>query len=96
MLLNNYHYIPLNYTLALYIDIDTLVSIPWASSTCEVFISLMNVVNGAQFSNITYLSLSYLSLSSSPAAVIVLGPRKSIHASLELQNQFSIIVLNLI
>ena len=56
----------------------------------------MNVVNGAQFSNITYLSLSYLSLSSSPAAAIVLGPRKSIHASLELQNQFSIIVLNLI
>lgn len=56
----------------------------------------MNVVNGAQFSNITYLSLSYLSLSSSPAAVIVLGPRKSIHASLELQNHFNTIVLNLI
>ena len=56
----------------------------------------MTLVNSAQFSNITYLSLSYLSIPSSPAAVIALGPRKSKYASLELQNHFNIIVLNLI
>ena len=44
MLLNNYHYILLNYTSA-----------SFAFSTCVFFISVMQSVNGAQFLNIARL-----------------------------------------
>ena len=48
-------------------------------STCVLFISLIQSVNGAQFLNVTYLML-FLPPAANSATVIV--PLKSIYASL--------------
>ena len=49
-----------------------------------LFISLLQVLNGAQFLNITplFLSSACLAAASSPAPVIVILPLTSIYASL--------------
>ena len=50
----------------------------------SLFISLLQVLNGAQFLNITplFLSSACLAAASSPAPVIVILPLTSIYASL--------------
>ena len=55
-----------------------------ALSICVLFISLVQLVNGAQFLNATPLSLSSVCLAaaSSPAPAIVNFPSKRIYASL--------------
>ena len=55
-----------------------------ALSTCVLFISLMQLVKGAQFLNATPLSLSsaYLAAASAPAPLIVIVPLTRIYASL--------------
>ena len=45
------------YSIKLYIGIT--ISISLALSTCVLFISLMQLVNGAQFLNITFLFLLF-------------------------------------
>ena len=54
-----------------------------ALSACVLLISLMQLVNGAQFLNIIPLSLSsaYLAAASSPAPAIVIVPLTKIYAS---------------
>ena len=54
-----------------------------ALSTCVLFISLIQLVNGAQFLNTTPLSLSSAcqAAASSPAPVIVIVPLTKIYAS---------------
>ena len=74
--LNNYHYILLNYALALlHQDIFALY-------TCVMFISLMWSVKGAYFSNITCLfpPSTSLAIASAPALVIVLIPLANMYA----------------
>ena len=53
-------------------------------SVCVLFISLVQLVNGAQFLNDTPLSLSSACLAAalSPAPVIVIFPLTRMHASL--------------
>ena len=55
-----------------------------ALSTCVLFISLMQLVKGAQFLNATPLSLSSacLAAASAPSPVIVILPLTKIYASL--------------
>ena len=55
-----------------------------ALSTCVLFISLMQLVKGAQFLNATSLSLSsaYLAATPAPLPVIVIFPLTRIYASL--------------
>ena len=55
-----------------------------ALSTCVLLISLMQLINGAQFLNDTPLSFSSacLAASSAPAPVIVIFPLTRIYASL--------------
>ena len=48
------------YSIKLYIGIT--ISISWALSTCVLFVSLMQLVNGAQFSN-TYLLVLFAAAS---------------------------------
>ena len=54
-----------------------------ALSTCVLFISLIQLVNGAQFLNTTPLSLSSACLAAalSPAPAIVIVPLTKIYAS---------------
>ena len=72
MFLNNYHY-----SIKLYIGITTLMSL--ALSICVLFISLMQLVNGAQF-----LNTNCILLFPPPAgdAATVLVPLTSIYKSL--------------
>ena len=44
-----------------------MISISLALSTCVLFISLMQLINGTQFLNITFLLVSFAS--ASPAAL---------------------------
>ena len=55
-----------------------------ALSTCVLFISLMQIIKGAQFLNATPLSLSSACLAAalSPSPVIVILPLTRIYASL--------------
>ena len=89
MFLNNYHYI------LLYTGIT--ISISLVLSTCLLFISLMQLVNGAQLLNIT---LSLVLFAAAPAAAVlltVLFPLASIYASLQSHKlDFNILVSNLI
>ena len=57
---------------------------PLALSTCVLFISLMQLVNGAKFLNATPISLSSSCLAavSSHSLVIIIFPLTKIHASL--------------
>ena len=77
MFLHNYHY-----SIKLYIDIT--ISISFALSICVLFISLMQLVNGAQFLNATPLSLSSACLAgaTAPGPAIVIVPLTRIYASL--------------
>ena len=70
-----------------------------ALSTCVLFISLMQLVNGVQFLNVTPLSLSSscLAAASAPLPVIVIFPLTRIYASLQSHKlDFNFVVLNLI
>ena len=64
--------------------IDITISISLALCICVLFISLMQLVNGAQFLNATPLSLSSacLAAASSSAPAIVVFPLTKIYASL--------------
>ena len=67
------------YSIKLYIGITTLIY--WASSICVLLILLMQVVNGAQFLNITFLSTSF-GAPAVPVFETVIVPLTSIYASL--------------
>ena len=60
------------------------MSISFALSICVLFISLMQLINGAQFLNATPLSLpsACLAAASSPAPVIVIIPQTNAYTSL--------------
>ena len=60
------------------------MSISLALAISALFISLLELINGVQFLNITplFLSSAYLVAASSPALVIVILPLISIYASL--------------
>ena len=73
MFVNNYYYILLNYTLE---------STSWASSTCVLFILLMQLVNGAQSLNIIFLLTSLLSAYWAAMFATVIVPLTSIYSSL--------------
>ena len=77
MFFNNYHYILLNNTLV-------LLSISLALSISVLFISLLQLTNGAQFLNIAplFLSSACLAAASAPALVIVILPLTSMYALL--------------
>ena len=77
MFLNNCHYILSNN--ALYYTI----SISLALSISVFFSSLLQLINGTQFLNITSLFLSYACRAavSAPAPVVVILPLTSIYAS---------------
>ena len=70
------------YSINLYVGIAT--SIYFALSIWVVFISLMQSVNGAQFFNITSLSLSpnCFGASSASASIIAIVPLTSVYALL--------------
>ena len=63
---------------------DITISVSFALSTCVLFISLMQLVNGTQFLNAKPLSLSsaFLAAASAPSPVIVIFPLRKIYASL--------------
>ena len=60
------------------------MSISLALAISALFISLLELINGVQFLNITplFLPSAYLVAASSPALVIVILPLISIYASL--------------
>ena len=60
------------------------MSIYLALSISALFVSLLELIDGAQFLNITpsFLSFAYLAATSSPAPVIVIVPLTSMYASL--------------
>ena len=69
------------------------------SSICVLFISLVQLINGAQFLNATPLSLSSkcLAAASAPSPAIVIVRLTRIYASLESHKlDFKVVVLNLI
>ena len=53
-----------------------------ALSTCVLLISLMQLVNGAQFLNITFLIVLFASVSASAGLLTVIVPSTRIYASL--------------
>ena len=59
-----------------------LISISSALSTCVLFISLMQLVNEAQFSNITFLFVLFAAAPSASVLLAVIFPLTSIYASL--------------
>ena len=68
-------------------------------STCVLLISLMQLINCAQFLNATPLSVSSacLAAASAPLQLIVIVPLTRVYASLKSQKlDFNIAVLNLI
>ena len=69
------------YSIKLYIGIT--ISISSALSIFVLFISILQLVNGAQFLNITplFFSSPRLDAASSPAPLIVIVPLTSIYAS---------------
>ena len=70
-----------------------------ALSTCVLLISLMQLINGAQFLNATPLSLpsACLVAASAPSQIIVIVPLTRMYASLKSHKlDFKIVVLNLI
>ena len=68
-----------------------------ALSTCVLLISLMYLVNEAQFLNITFLLVLFASASTSAVLLTVIVLFTRIYASLESQKlDFNIVVLNLI
>ena len=73
MFLNNYCY-------KLYIGIT--ISISLALSTCVLFISLMQLKNGAQFLNITFLLVLFAAAPTSDVSSTVIVPLISMYASL--------------
>ena len=77
MFLNNYHY-----SIKLYTGIT--ISISLALSISVLFISLLQLINRAQFLNITPLFISFacLAAASAPAPVIAILLLTSIYASL--------------
>ena len=79
MFWNNYQYILSNYILAI------LYQISLALYIYILFISVLQLINGAQFLNITslFLSSTCLAASSAPASGIVILPLKIVYASLE-------------
>ena len=75
MSFNKHHYI-------LRLSICITFSIFWALSTCVLFISVMQSVNGVQFLNINFLLVLF---STAPATVVfetVIVPLTSMYASL--------------
>ena len=74
MFWNKYYYILLN-------CIGITTSISWASSTCVLFIPLMQLVKGARFLNITFLSVS-LGTAAVPVFETVIVTLTSMYASL--------------
>ena len=82
------------YSIKFYIGIT--ISIFWALSTCVLFVSLMQLVNGAQFSN-TYLLVLFAAASSAAMFRTAIVPLKCMYASLQsLKFDLIIDVLNLI
>ena len=83
------------YSIKLYIGITDSVS--WASSTCVLFISIIQLVNGAQFLKITFLFLLFSDVSCFDVSGTVIVPLTVIYASLY-SRKFDLIieVLNLI
>ena len=66
-------------------------------STCVLLISLMYLVNEAQFLNITFLLVLFASASTSAVLLTVIVLFTRIYASLESHKlDFNIVVLNLI
>ena len=53
-----------------------------ALSTCALLISLMKLVNGAQFLNITFLLVLFASASTAAVSLTVIVPLAKIYASL--------------
>ena len=82
------------YSIKFYIGIT--ISISWVLSTCVLSVSLMQLVNGAQFSN-TYLLVLFAAASSAAMFRTAIVPLKCMYASLQLLKFDLIIdVLNLI
>ena len=77
--LNNYHYI---HSIKLYIIITILMFLVLSISI--LFMSLLQLINGGQFLNITpaFLSSACLAAASSPMPVIAILPLISMYASL--------------
>ena len=65
-------------------SIDIATSVCFILPICELFFSLIQLVNSVQFLNITFLSLlsSYLAAASAPTPVIVMVPLTNMHALL--------------
>ena len=82
------------YSIKFYIGIT--ISISWVLSTCVLSVSLMQLVNGAQFSN-TYLLVLFAAASSAAMFRTAIVPLKCMYASLQsLKFDLIIDVLNLI
>ena len=58
------------------------MSMSLALSTCVLLISLMQLVNGAQFLNITFLLVLFASASAAAALLTVIVPLTKIYALL--------------
>ena len=67
------------YSVKIYIGITT--SIYWASSICVLFALLMQLVNGAQFLNITFLLASFAAASAAAIFATVIVPLTTIYAT---------------
>ena len=78
-ILDVFQYLTL-YSFKLYIGITILIS--WASSTCVMFILLMHLVNGAQFSSIIFLLVPLFSCPWAAVFATVVVPSRSIYALL--------------
>ena len=68
------------YSIKLYIGITTSMFL--ALSTCVLFVSLMQSVNGAQFSNITFLLKLFAAAHSAALFALDIVPLTSIYVSL--------------